>query len=355
MPLYNDFYVRDALDDNGDFPYRGATLYLAPDIIPYGTEVVSDPDAFFSGNYASDVGKPILTRQDGRPAYNNIYVRTRNLGDASTNGAIFLYWSKSSLLLDVSQWSQQSIAPPTSSTRWPGGLPVSATTKDAITTGGSAFVWATPAPQGNYHYCLIAVVQTDRNSVAIPASFGSSLAFAQWISTQPAVCWRNVEIMPSLPQGQVEKYFRIASLDDEPRRFAILATCYNFPKNSTVRIWCPDTGPDPIIDQTVTIQGDIGYNTVTTTLPAKFDSHVIITATPPAGVPWPPNAHFSPSYHRYQMDDEDHPAFARLGVRPRLLGGTFPDDNALVRLGECAVAFSPAASSLVARRAVRPA
>lgn len=340
MPqTYDDAYVRDALDDQGTIPYPGRTVCYSPDIIPYQSTVVSGPDAFFSGNYGSDVGKPIL------PAtYNNIYVRTKNIGTQPTSGAIYLYWTASSLLLDPNQWSKQSIPPPTSSPTWPGGLPFSAN-PNALTTGGSAFLWPAPMPPSGYHYCLIAVVQTTRHTINIPTTFRSSLDFANWVASNPAVAWRNVEILPTPPVGQVQKLFHIQSFDPEPQLYSIVVRCDNFPSGATLRISSPDVGPDPFIDHTETITSPLQYPTVTTRIPAEFNSHVVITAMPPAGMTtWPPGAVFTPSFHRYQGPDEEHPLFERLGVLPSRLGIRMPRDAPLVRLGECTVAFSPSAA-----------
>jgi hypothetical protein len=80
VPQYDDMFLRDAIDDTGQVPYTGRTVCFSPDIIPYGQTNVTNPDAFFGGNYGQDLGQTVTPSSN-----NNIYVRVKNLGAGATS------------------------------------------------------------------------------------------------------------------------------------------------------------------------------------------------------------------------------------------------------------------------------
>src|SRR5262249_29125263 len=130
---------------------------------------------------------------------NNIYVRAKNLSSCSATGQIYLYYARSSLLLRPSEWSCNPIKTAAEQTSVTvvdasGKTPLAT---GAVGVGSSAFAFpAPPVPQG-FHYCMIARVVTVDHPNPIPTTdFPSSAAFIRWVYNNPAVCWRNVNVVP---------------------------------------------------------------------------------------------------------------------------------------------------------------
>ena len=184
MALYNDLYLRMSLSDNGTIP-RPVTSGSSPDVIPYGNEIVLDPETFFSANYDSYVNKPLLT---GTGATNNIYVRVKNYFRKETSGKIYLYYAFDNQLDDPDAW-KENIIQTASGTDY---IEVTATAAGAIAVTAEPFVWSPPALPAGQHYNLIARVSTVRNPNEIPTTIAS---FTSYVANDGGIGWET----PTLP------------------------------------------------------------------------------------------------------------------------------------------------------------
>jgi hypothetical protein len=184
MAQYDDLYLRNTLNDTGNIPRKGA-MSSSPDIIPWGLDPQPDPKKYFTDNYTQDVGKPLIA--DFR---NYLYIRAKNLGNVASSGEVFLYWSPSSLLLYPSQWKVNSMK--TSSGA--GSVSMKDVAPSGIGVAEDAFTWSPSMPGGNFHYCLIGRVATDRHPNPIPNT-GDIKDFAAWVAENGGIGWRNVSVV----------------------------------------------------------------------------------------------------------------------------------------------------------------
>jgi hypothetical protein len=335
MTMYNDIYARDGLTDSGNIPYTGATACYSPDIIPQ--QQTQQPLAWFTSNWGSDPGLNINAGTN-----NYIYVRGKNLKSTATSGNVFLYCTPSSLLLDVSYWSNNPVQT---------GAGSSAPLVDvnnnaqiavgAICVGNTPFLLNQNVPQG-FHYCLVTRVVTPDHPNPIPVRFSSTGQFVNWVVNNPNVAWRNVNVVASTT-GAVSQSQYYENLDAAGYTYWFVAQGTNFPNSSVVVIESVTAG------NTFKASGLFGappgpqtYMTQQT-VPAGFKGVVNVTVTPPAGQTIPSGATLSIQYFRQtQMGDEDllrqHEVRAdTVGFHPRALadaleGAAVP---AVVQLGEC--------------------
>ncbi len=183
---WDDLHLRSNFSDTGQYP-TGGTLSSSPDIIPYGVEPVSNPEeTFVNTNWDKDMGKTLTANTP-----NYLYVRGKNLGTATTDGIVNLYYAPASLILYPIEWRNNQ-------------LQTSGGQKDIliqdIAAGGKfvtpdAFQWIPDAISGD-HYCLIGVAGTERNPNEIP-EIDTIDNFAQFISENPNFGWRNVSLTSS--------------------------------------------------------------------------------------------------------------------------------------------------------------
>jgi len=91
---WDDLFMRHTFADTGLYPTSG-TLSASPDIIPAGLSPYADPSQLIADtNWAKDFGS---SADSEIPNY--IYLRGRNLGGAQTEGKLYLYAARASLLM----------------------------------------------------------------------------------------------------------------------------------------------------------------------------------------------------------------------------------------------------------------
>lgn len=233
MAKYEDLYLRNTLMDQGNIPRQGA-LSSSPDIIPWGVEPQPDPQTFFSGNYNQDVGKGLMADLG-----NYLYVRAKNLGTSASTGEVFLYWSQSSLLLYPDQWKVNAMPTNTGAK----SVKISNVAAGQIGVTKDAFVWKPSMPGGNFHYCLIGRVSTEKNPNPIPAT-GDIKDFAAWVAANGGIGWRNVAIVPA---GTSQALTLESNYDqgETPGEINFTATCNGCPINQS---WVQFSSATPLPD-----------------------------------------------------------------------------------------------------------
>jgi hypothetical protein len=334
MPVYNDIYVRDALNDIGNIPYTGRTACLSPDIIPQQSQQAL---AWFTSTWAQDPGLDVVAGVN-----NYVYVRGKNLATTAGSGTVYLYCTPSSLLLNVSYWSNNPIST---------GMAPYATLVDvnnntsiaagAICVGNTPFLLNQTVPQG-FHYCLVTRVVTSTHPNPIPVGFANSSQFINWVVDNPNVAWRNITVVPST-NNAISQSQNYENLDAASESYWFVAQGMNFPDASKVVLesvtagntfitsgyFNPPPGPQTVLSQQ--------------TIPGKFKGVVNVTVTPPAGQTIPSGATLQILYYRQtQMRDladlrkHEVPMHA-LPFHPHALADALgsQDIPTVVRLGEC--------------------
>lgn len=336
---YEGLLVRDNLLDTGEIPTTG-NPYTSLDIIPYQDQSLTWTVA--SDNYGTDIGKQIVDR-----GINNIYVRSRNLNSGAVTGTCALYYSNASLFLITSQWVQ--LTDPAGNQNLPfvdGGQ------NSSIASGGKALVnpafLLTGLPDGQ-HYCMITVVQTSGlPPMVIPASFPSNADFALWVHNNPAVAWRNLDVIPN-PVSSLIRTAAFGNEDPASDNFVFQAVCTGFATGSQLRSQCTDARlpldrTDPIPEPDVNGNQVVTFNVV---VPGgQFQSSMTFTATAPAGATIPRGAGIT--FDFYQVPDHSIPLHRQVGrmvTTARALPGDrwMPKTSFLIWLGSYRVSIAAAA------------
>jgi len=263
-PQYLDIFMRDNLVDGGHLPSSGP-LCQSPDIIPYGDFPVPFPGALFTSTYGQDVGQDVDESHD-----NYIYVRARNLNPFGLHtGRIHLYYSRSSLLLWPSLWSQNAIQ------TLSGGncASVWTTTFGAIVVGDTPFKWTPlPLPPGA-HYCLIARVETQAHPNPVPAD-GAITDFGLYVACNPAVVWRNVTL---IPRKSLTATVSVDLMVHEPVELFIALEAFGL-EGCTVRFGSREAASHPrLLTKEAVITGPRQAVGVRTTLPRDFHAPIEVS------------------------------------------------------------------------------
>lgn len=233
MSQYDDVLLRDNLSDTGVIPTPGA-LSHSPDIIPYGLEPENDPQKFFSGNYGSDVGKDLVAN-----ARNYFYVRGKNLGQKSTSGSFYLYYSKASLLLYPNQWQNNALKTSTGESSVPFNV-----NSNKIAVATDPFTWVPQIISGD-HYCMVGRVVTPDHPNEIPPT-GDIQDFAGWVANNGGICWRNVAVVDTGSPTWTQNVDYDQGVAGDKVQFII--TCTNVPVGAKVSFSAGTPGPTPLID-----------------------------------------------------------------------------------------------------------
>jgi hypothetical protein len=194
-------------------------------------------------------------------------------------------------------------------------------------------------PQG-FHYCLVGQVVTSAHPNPIPtAPFANSAAFIAWLVDNPAICWRNITIVPaSLPAYQQGANF--ANLDPVAEQYMFIVSGTDYPNNTSVNI--QSTGSGLSFNYTQLFgPPSTGQNvTAIQTIPANYSGSVLLTVTPPAGSTVPSTAKIQFVYAKYTTSESESilQKYARpasfFGVRDSL------STAQVVRMGECFIQLS---------------
>lgn len=344
---YQDVFVRDTFQDTGTIPTYGG-VSQSPDIIPYGTGVLDVATAI------STYGGPDLGQDVVLPGTNNIYVRARNLRPGTETGTVALYYCDSSVFMYPNQWTQNQItaADGTGSVSFVNQSGSTTLNPNDICLTEEAFYLTNLETPPGFHYCLIAVVNTPNTPVAIPDSFPSNADFVRWVQNNPAVAWRNINVVPNTVE-QILESMTFGNVDGTEALFHFSLRGRNLPAGTTVSVQC--TNANLPISQTITMpqpgRGGYAYAGFDEMVPDNFWSAITVTVTPPAGQSsFPPNASLTVSYFQYPMEEmlELHAEVGRFATIARTAAdGTAaaPTAQFLIPVGECTIAFrAPQAS-----------
>lgn len=317
---WDDLYFRHNFQDTGKYPTSGS-LSASPDIIPLGQNPISDPKYLIADeNWDKDYGSSTNASQA-----NYIYLRGRNLGQAETEGRVYLYYSPGSLLL----WPTDPLDPNKGWARRPLSTSFGENFQVVRPKGGERFVtkegflWV-PEPIYNDHYCLVGRVSTERDPNPIP-EVGTLTDFAKYISEHPNMAWRNVvTINPAHPVTTTRVNY---SQGSEGGEVYLILRCDNVPNGSRVEFSSGTPGPDPmikmsgIVQNTDTSAGPRYSLTLFTNIPDNWTSDVAYTWFSEGKVPLPGMKIWLDAV---MPADVDHPVLGRY-VRPLTELGVAPE------------------------------
>jgi hypothetical protein len=325
--IYDDIYVRDNWSDDGTIPSTG-NCWGSPDIICMQANFLpqdyATPEKY--SNPADDPNLPIVL-----PGVNNIYVRGRNLGTNTSQGWVSMYCCPASLFMHPDQWKNTQLAAPDGRLEIPlvdpKGSPVLGQNDIALTN--AAFVLTNVS--SNEHYCLVTILRTLQHVVPIP-TFNQNYQYAQWVQDNPAVGWRNLQIVPA-KENQVVQSFLFSNLEDNAQQFLFEFSGTNLPPGTIVNLQCNEAGcqfnvnlplnpPDPT-------PSGAQRGVYEQTVPAHFASSVLLTVT---------NQNFaidksaiSLSYYQFPESGNE----IQTAAGHRLCRGVFHQGQPLILLGRC--------------------
>lgn len=338
---YQDVFVRDNFDDTGTIPTQGG-VSQSPDIIPYGSGLLDTNMAFDTYYERLDLGKDVVL-----PGVNNIYVRARNLRPGEETATVALYYCDSSVFMLPDQWKKNQIkaADGTSNVRFvnQSRSPV-LDENDICLTEEAFFLKHLKTPPG-FHYCLIAVVNTPNTPVVIPDSFPSNADFVRWVQNNPAVAWRNINVVPNTTREAIET-MKFGNTDKRTGYFHVSIRGRNVPAGTTVSVQCTDANLPFHRKFTLPKPDRFGYVYAgfNLTVPGRFESAFTVVATPPRGQVFPPDSRLTVGYHQHFVR-EMLPLHADVGrfvdIAVTAEDGTTPAPTAqfVIPVGECSIDF----------------
>jgi hypothetical protein len=326
-PLYNDLFMRANLADTGQVPGVGNAC-SSPDIIPVGSLPTPNPQAFFSGNYHTDVGQNVLSGQQ-----NYVYVRAKSLAAAAAEGTVSLYWSKASLLNWPSVWSANALKTEQGTT----SVAISAPSDGQVVVGQAPFVWSPAAIEGD-HYCLISRVVTAAHPNPIPAD-GTIDDFTQYVLNNRGVGWRNVTLVNGdTPSWQVPVNLTVM----DACQLLIQVETSNVPLGCSVQFACGIEGPTPplVLNKTQITTSPNQTVGIWAQLPQGFNGDLMVSFWLNDNAALPSGAQVA--LCAYRLLDSDHP----LATHGLTLTQARIDPNALSAIS---VSDQPTAAVLIGR------
>lgn len=276
MSTYNGIFLRSKVGQENIIPRPGA-LSNSPDIIPYGIEPVSDPQAFFKNNYDQDVGRVLKAEQT-----NYIYLRGKNFSSSKIDNNAEdgtepqLFWTKASVLSYPSKWTEL--------TQTPSRDPVSMVAEAGeVGVMSEPLIWV-PDNISADHYCMIARVPSPGYDNSIPDTLQIS-DFAGWVAKSGGIAWRNISVQNAdvLTLTKEEMYYEQGK---EGGQIQFTIICENVPVGSTVSFSAGAPGPDPAIklDPTIVSTGPSFTTGIVSNVPANYVSDIYFNLQAPEGV-----------------------------------------------------------------------
>ncbi len=233
-PLYPGILLRDNFKDFGQVPVAG-TLTTSPDIIPYGKEVINNPEKELKEKWFADCGKDLLANVG-----NYIYMRAFNLNTIEEDVKFHLYYSPASLLMYPGKWKDNAL-------KTSGGqayAEAKGVNQGVIVVASDSFCWK-PAIIKDDHYCLVGRVETASHPNPIP-ELEQIPDFAKFISENPGFAWRNVSVVSKdIPDYSITLDYDQGKTT-ESMYFVI--TCLNCARGASVELTCGSTLPKPTIN-----------------------------------------------------------------------------------------------------------
>ncbi len=217
--IFPEVYMRDNVADTGTEPYMGGILCWSPDIIVRKSPVPDPATAFGPATWANaNLGENIEFGQN-----NSVYVRMYNRGNAPDDVNVSVYWTTASGFLLPTTWNfLDTLAV---NNVLPGEYRVA---------GPITWLKAQIPPEG--HYCLIGVMNSQRDPIIIPGAFATVAEYLDFIRNHNNICYRNNDVEDVLPDAPAPPYaFLLRGLPDRSGRFR-LEIRHRLPKGAEIQV-----------------------------------------------------------------------------------------------------------------------
>lgn len=278
MATWDDVYFRNNLqDDKGAYPVSGSSS--CPDILPWGPEPLADPVTYLADRYGQTWNRALI------PGIRNyIYLRAKNLKDASQNGHVNLYFSKASLLMYPSYWTDNVLA----NENGDQDIPFSNLPSNGIFVTQAPYIWTPDAIQ-NDHYCMVSRIVTPDHPNPLPteSSIKDVGGLANYIGNNPDVGWRNIALGDG--SGIIEKVLAFSQGNMEDETYVQISVT-NAPGGSEVAFSTAKSGPNPplILKKTKVPENQPTFQAgVRSIVPANFNADIVYqyysNGKPPTG------------------------------------------------------------------------
>ncbi len=325
MREWNDFYMRNSMQDDGSRP-SNRTPYTSPDIICY--KQINKPKEFFKANYNYDPNQPVLIGDN-----NFFYLRGKNMAASNLSRFGFVYHSTASLLMNPTLWKPNRMV-----------------TKDnvpytrilnvdpgQIGVAEDYFLWQ---PTSYEHTCLVGIT-APTTEPPVPDSFSNNYTFVDWVRNRGNVCWRNHTLVNHYPDPNYTSSYNFGNLDKGTvQMFFIVEAADNIPVGTFLAVNCE---PLQIHFQQVITTDPYSRKIYTGgTCPGSFSGLVQVSGFLAQGGTWPVGAGLKITAYVSAPTSEP---IAVYGVHPLNLGLPEPhlSDNkggVLVEMGRCSFAFT---------------
>ena len=214
-----DVFMRDNVADTGVTPYPGNILCWSPDLIAR-QNMVAQPDIEFGIAHWSeaDLGQNIKRSQN-----NYIYVRMYNRGNVPDDVSVSVYWTDSGGFLHPNSWK-----------------PIGTLTVNNVAPGehrvAGHVTWLQNDIPAAGHYCLIAVVNSNRDPIDIPSSFTSSADYMDFVRNHNNICYRNTTVEEAAPDAPAPPFvFKLMALPDKTGYHSLQLRSH-MPKNAKIEV-----------------------------------------------------------------------------------------------------------------------
>ncbi len=217
--IFADVYMRDNVADTGIEPYLGGVLCWSPDIIVRKSPVADPSTAFGLATWGdANLGEKIEFGQN-----NYIYVRMYNRGNAPDNIEVSVYWTDASGFLVPATWNLLGIL--NVNNVFPGEHRVA---------GPITWPKAQVPPVG--HYCLIAVVNSQRDPISIPGALATVDEYLSFVRNHNNICYRNSDVEDALPDVPTPPYtFLLRGLPSKSARFR-MEVRHRLPQGAEIQV-----------------------------------------------------------------------------------------------------------------------
>jgi hypothetical protein len=201
--IFPDVYMRDSVSDTGVEPYSGSAMCWSPDIIAR-KDTVADPDTEFGVGKLDDanLGESIEYGQK-----NYVYVRLHNRGVVPDDVTVSVFWTEASTFIHPSTWNLID------------KLEVKNISPNEHRVAGPV-VWPSSQVPSIGHYCLIGVVNSERDPISIPTSYASIEDYLKFVRDHNNICYRNTTVEDAIPgETDPSSSFCLRGLPDRGDRF----------------------------------------------------------------------------------------------------------------------------------------
>ena len=269
---YNGLFFRAQLGQANTLPKAGAQSQ-SPDIIPYGTVPTTDPTNTFT-DYGKDYGQQLTAN-----TANYIYLRAKNYATTTLSETPRLFYTKSSVLSYPSSWTELTQVGKGPVSQFP---PTLAAAANDVAIQQDPFLWVPENTESGWHYCMIGLVNSPGYNADAVLKMLTVSDLAGYVAQNGGAAWRNVSVINT---SQAAQQFSAYNQGAQAGTMWANMVCKGVPKDSVISFsgGTPGTNPAFYLEPTTVSTYPNFTAGITVTVPANWQSNVVMTVTPPSG------------------------------------------------------------------------